>query len=122
MSELSPGIIYEVLYVVKLKREGYGWELPVTLRLSVPRETVRNHQVNLYEKIRGEWMELNIRHFKTRHGETGQVCFKLFERGEHLKQGLVIKGGHSQAKTHMTVHTNKSNYRCKHISSCFECM
>ena len=78
--------------MVKLKKKGSGWELPVILGLSVPSEAVRYRQVDLLGKIREEWIELNVRHFRTRHGETGQVCFHLSQRGEHLKKGLVIKG------------------------------
>ncbi|KAL6311592.1 hypothetical protein AAG906_039219 [Vitis piasezkii] len=86
MPELTPGVLYEVAYEIKVKRGGYGWEHPVTLTLSVPGERARSRRVNFYELPRGEWIEVKVGEFKTRPGETGQVSFEL------LKMKHMIKG------------------------------
>lgn len=91
MSELSPDMVYDVFYQVKLTKSGSGWELPITLRLSLPGGTVRERQVSLLHKPRGEWMELNVGNFKTRAGESREVCFDLYEHGGHWKTGLIVR-------------------------------
>ncbi|XP_022719932.1 protein PHLOEM PROTEIN 2-LIKE A1-like [Durio zibethinus] len=91
--DLSPGTVYEVVYVVMLTKEASGWELPVKLKLSLPDGKVQERQVSLLQKPRGQWMELGLGHFCTgENGETGEVCFDLYEIGGHWKSGLVIKG------------------------------
>ncbi|XVE90304.1 hypothetical protein DITRI_Ditri20bG0066800 [Diplodiscus trichospermus] len=95
MSDLSPATLYEVVYEVKLTKDASGWELPIKLRLSLPGK-VKERQVSLLQKPRGEWMELNVGHFCTEEsgetGETREVCFDLYAHGGHWKNGLVIRG------------------------------
>lgn len=92
MSELSPGISYDVFYQVKLTKGGsFGWELPITLRLSLPDGTVRHRQVSLLKKPRGEWIELNVGNFQPQQGEDREVCFDLYQHGGHWKSGLIVK-------------------------------
>uniref|UniRef100_A0A5B7B4V9 Protein PHLOEM PROTEIN 2-LIKE A1-like n=1 Tax=Davidia involucrata TaxID=16924 RepID=A0A5B7B4V9_DAVIN len=92
ISDLSPGIVYEIAYVVKLTNGASGWELPITLRLSLPDGTLKERQVSLLEKPRGQWIELNVGNFQSQDGENREVCFDLYEHGGHWKSGLVIKG------------------------------
>ncbi|KAJ0013694.1 hypothetical protein Pint_20835 [Pistacia integerrima] len=99
VSDLSPGAVYEIVYVVKLTKEASGWELPIHLKLSLPDGTVKQRQISLFEKPRGEWMELNLGKFLTENGEQNEVCFDLFEHGGHWKTGLVIKGAILRPKT-----------------------
>ncbi|KAA8520323.1 hypothetical protein F0562_014579 [Nyssa sinensis] len=97
--DLSPGIVYEIVYVVKLTNGASGWELPITLRLSLPDGTVKERQVSLFEKPRGKWIELNVGNFESQDGETREVCFDLYEHGGHWKSGLIIKGAILRPKT-----------------------
>ncbi|XVE62414.1 hypothetical protein DITRI_Ditri06bG0116300 [Diplodiscus trichospermus] len=97
ISDLSPATLYEAVYQVKLTKGASGWELPITLRLSLPNGRVQERQVSLLHKPRGEWMELNVGNFFTEDengetGETREVCFDLYEHGGHWKKGLVVKG------------------------------
>ncbi|XVF56732.1 hypothetical protein PTKIN_Ptkin06aG0143900 [Pterospermum kingtungense] len=97
ISDLSPGTVYEVAFVVMLTKGASGWELPIKLNLSLPGGKVQERQVSLLQKPRGQWMELSLCHFCTtgENGETKeaeQVCFRLYEIGGHWKNGLVIKG------------------------------
>ncbi|CAO2827908.1 unnamed protein product [Amaranthus hypochondriacus] len=91
MSELSAGVTYEVVYVVKLTKSASGWELPLMLKLSAPGEETKIRQVSLLMKPKGEWFELNLGCFQAIHGENREVCFDIYEHGGHWKNGLVIK-------------------------------
>ncbi|EEF38353.1 ATPP2-A2, putative [Ricinus communis] len=92
MADLSPGTAYEVIYVVKLTKGASGWELPITLKLSLPNGEVRERQVVLLQKPVGQWIELNVGNFLTKKGDKGEVCFDVFEHGGHWKNGLIVKG------------------------------
>lgn len=91
MSELSPGVTYESVYVVKLTKSASGWELPLMLRLNVPGEENKIRQVSMLMKPKGEWFELNLGSFQAKAGENGEVCFDIFEHGCHWKTGLIIQ-------------------------------
>ncbi|KAK0602347.1 hypothetical protein LWI29_032527 [Acer saccharum] len=102
ISDLSPGIVYEVVYVVKLTKGASGWEFPITLRLSLPSGEVQDRQVSLLEKPRGKWIELNVGNFLTRTGETREVCFDIYQHGGHWKTGLIIRGAILRPQHHST--------------------
>ncbi|KAK6918060.1 Phloem protein 2-like [Dillenia turbinata] len=93
ISDLSTGVAYEIVYIVKLTKGATGWELPITLRLSVPGKSTKERQISLLDraKARGEWIELNVGSFVAEDGETGEVCFDLYEHGGHWKTGLLIQ-------------------------------
>ncbi|KAL7234016.1 hypothetical protein ACSBR1_017588 [Camellia fascicularis] len=91
ISDLSQGIIYQVVYEVKLTNGARGWELPIMLRLSLPDGQFQERQVSLLEKPKGQWIELNVGKFKAQDTENGEVCFDLYEHGGHWKTGLVIR-------------------------------
>ncbi|KMT20722.1 hypothetical protein BVRB_1g006960 [Beta vulgaris subsp. vulgaris] len=91
MSELSAGVTYESVYVIKLTKSASGWELPLILRLNVPGEETKIRQLSLLMKPRGEWFELNLGTFQAKANEVGEVCFDIFEHGGHWKTGLIIK-------------------------------
>ncbi|KAE8037270.1 hypothetical protein FH972_009871 [Carpinus fangiana] len=92
LSELSPEVVYEIVYVVKLTKGASGWEFPILLRLSLPNGRVQERQVSLLEKPRRQWMELNVGNFQTKNGESGEVGFDIYQHGGHWKKGLIIKG------------------------------
>ena len=92
ISELSPEVVYEIVYVFMLTEAASGWELPIRLILALPDGRVQASQVSLLEKPRGQWMELSVGNFQRKNGELGEVSFIIREHGGHWKQGLVIKG------------------------------
>ncbi|KAM5578804.1 lectin [Rosa sericea] len=92
MSELSSGVVYEIAYIVKLTKEGFGWEFPVTLKLKVPEGREQKRQYSLLEKPLGEWIELIGGSFQAKEGETREVWFDICEHGGHWKSGLILKG------------------------------
>ncbi|KAM3732690.1 hypothetical protein ACB098_11G078200 [Castanea mollissima] len=83
MSNPSPEVEYEIVYVVKLTKG---------LKLSLQDGRVQERQVCLLEKPRKQWFELDVGNFQSKDGESGEVCFDLFEHGGHWKNGLIIKG------------------------------
>ncbi|XP_021758304.1 protein PHLOEM PROTEIN 2-LIKE A1-like [Chenopodium quinoa] len=91
MKELSPGVTYEVVYVVKLTKSASGWELPLMLRLHAPGDEIKVRQESLLMKPKGEWFELNLGSFQAKADISDEVCFDIFERGGHWKTGLIIK-------------------------------
>ncbi|XP_015871395.2 protein PHLOEM PROTEIN 2-LIKE A1 [Ziziphus jujuba] len=93
MSELSPGVDYEIAYIIKIKNGASGWELPVTLEINnLSERKVQKRVVSLLEKPRGDWIELNGGSFQTNKEGPRDVWFTLYEHGGHWKKGLIIKG------------------------------
>jgi hypothetical protein len=92
VSELSPEVVYEIVYVVKLTKGASGWEFPILLRLSLPDGRVQERLVSLLEKPRRQWIELNVGNFQAKNGESGEVSFDIYQHGGHWKNGLIIKG------------------------------
>lgn len=99
LANLSPGRIYEVVFVVMLKDPAYGWEIPVNLRLTLPDGSKQEHKENLMEKPRGKWIEIPAGEIKSSTEKTGEMEFSLYEyEGGKWKKGLLIKGVKIQPK------------------------
>ncbi|KAL8508477.1 hypothetical protein ACS0TY_018923 [Phlomoides rotata] len=92
IANLSPRQLYEIVFVVKLKDPAYGWEVPVTLRLTLPDGSQQKHTENFMEKPRGRWIEIPAGELKNLGGKAGEIEFSLYEyEGGEWKKGLVIK-------------------------------
>ncbi|THG01719.1 hypothetical protein TEA_024984 [Camellia sinensis var. sinensis] len=96
ISELSPEVDYEIVFIVRLAKGCSGWELPNTLKLSLPNGQVRERHVCLYEEPKGQWLELNVGNFRTTKGDKGEVSFNFSNTGGHWKCGLLFKGNGSR--------------------------
>ncbi|KAL6285865.1 hypothetical protein ACE6H2_010255 [Prunus campanulata] len=92
MSELSAGVVYEMAYKVKLTNGAFGWELPVTVKIRFPDGREQKRQYSLFQKPRGEWIELSGGSFEVKGEENGEVWFDLCQHGGHWKKGLIIQG------------------------------
>ncbi|XP_042500833.1 protein PHLOEM PROTEIN 2-LIKE A1-like isoform X2 [Macadamia integrifolia] len=91
-SKISSGIVYEVAFVVMLKDNACGWEVPVTLQLFLPNGEVQEHKECLLNKPKNQWITLYIGEFKKCAEKAGEIEFSLFENEKQdLKKGLVIK-------------------------------
>uniref|UniRef100_A0A3Q7F1Q9 Protein PHLOEM PROTEIN 2-LIKE A1 n=2 Tax=Solanum lycopersicum TaxID=4081 RepID=A0A3Q7F1Q9_SOLLC len=92
-TKLSPGLIYEVVFIVMLKDPAYGWENPVNLRLILPDGSRQGHTENMVEKRREKWIEIPAGEFMTSADQkNGEIEFSLYEyEGGNWKKGLVIK-------------------------------
>ncbi|XP_041023408.1 protein PHLOEM PROTEIN 2-LIKE A1-like [Juglans microcarpa x Juglans regia] len=92
-ANLSPGTLYELAFVVKLKDPAYGWEVPVNVRLTLPDGNKQEHKENLMKKPRGDWIEIPVGEFVPSPENTGEIEFSIYEyEGGEWKRGLVIKG------------------------------
>ncbi|CAL5412869.1 unnamed protein product [Camellia sinensis] len=99
-ANLSHGVAYEVVFVVMLKDPSYGWEVPVNLRLITPDGTTQQHQENLMQKPRGQWIEIPAGEFRMSPEKIEDIQFSLYEyNGGQWKRGLVIKGVAIRPKT-----------------------
>ncbi|XP_071702707.1 lectin-like [Rutidosis leptorrhynchoides] len=92
MTKLTPGIKYEVVFVVMLKDPAYGWEVPVNIRLTLPDGNKQQHKEYLMEKPRSRWFEIPVGEFIAEE-RGGCVEFSLYEyEGGVWKRGLLVKG------------------------------
>lgn len=92
-TKLSPGILYEVVFVVMLNAAAYGWEVPVNVRLTLPEGNKHERKVSLMDIPRGQWTEIPIGDFRASPGKIGNIEFSMYEyEGGNWKSGLLIKG------------------------------
>ncbi|KAL0442338.1 UNVERIFIED_CONTAM: protein PHLOEM PROTEIN 2-LIKE A1 [Sesamum latifolium] len=99
IANLSPGTMYEIVFVLKLKDTAYGLEVPVNLRLTLPDGSRQEHKENLKEKPRGQWIEIPAGEFNTSDKKIGEIEFSLYEyEGGKWKRGLLIKGASIRPK------------------------
>ena len=92
-TKLSPGIRYEVVFVVMLKATGYGWEIPVNVTLTLPDGNKHERKVNFMEKAIGQWIEIPVGEFRVLAGKLGDIEYVIHQsEGGKWKRGLLIKG------------------------------
>ncbi|XP_026432401.1 protein PHLOEM PROTEIN 2-LIKE A1-like [Papaver somniferum] len=95
ISRLSPGVNYEVVFIVMLQEDGYGWEVPVDLCLVLPDGKRLIQKVNLETMPKSQWIEIHVGDFKTPHQLGDQEKEVNFIMSEHeklnWKKGLVIE-------------------------------
>ncbi|KAF3947923.1 hypothetical protein ACB098_07G034700 [Castanea mollissima] len=91
--DLSPGTVYEVVFVVKMLHEDRcrKWNYPVTLNLILPHSKKETRYENLAEKPRGKWFEIQVGEFKMTPENVGEISFQLEEFSSDWKCGLVLK-------------------------------
>lgn len=92
-SHLTPGVMYEVVFMVMMTKQGHGWDKPVNLRLKLPDRIVAQREVCLLEMPKGQWTELKVGEFMVEIRSAGEMEFSLYEyEGGQWKRGLVIRG------------------------------
>ena len=97
---LSPGILYEVVFVVKLKDPAYGWAVPVNVSLLLPNGYKHEHKEKLQTKPRERWIEVRVYEYITSPENVGEIQIGMNEYdGGEWKRGLVIKGISIRPKT-----------------------
>lgn len=97
---LSPGILYEVVFVIKLKDPAYGWGVPVNVSLVLPNGYKQERKEKLQTKPREQWIEVPVGELITSPENVGEIQFGMHEYdGGEWKRGLVIKGIAIRPKT-----------------------
>jgi len=90
---VSPGVLYQVSFIVMLKDYAEGWELPVNVRLVLPGGRQQQHKENLMEKARERWIEVPVGEFVASEKDVGVMEISMYEyEGGMWKTGLLIKG------------------------------
>ncbi|KAI3898481.1 hypothetical protein MKW92_006330 [Papaver armeniacum] len=96
MSKLSPGVNYEVVFVVMFQKRSYGWDVPVNLLLELSDGQRLVQIVNLESMPKLQWVEIYVGEFETpQHpgNQEKEINFRLFEEEVlNWKKGLVIEG------------------------------
>ncbi|KAJ4713063.1 Protein PHLOEM PROTEIN 2-LIKE like [Melia azedarach] len=97
--KLSPGITYEVGFVIMLMGTSYGWEVPVCLEMQLENGIKQERKENFLTKPRNRWIEIPVGEFFTAPENEGEMKISLTEhRSGKWKSGLVIKGIRIQPK------------------------
>ncbi|KAJ8446587.1 hypothetical protein Cgig2_019740 [Carnegiea gigantea] len=92
-TNLTPGVKYEVAYLIKLEDSSTGWQVPVNFRLTLPNGSKQERKENLNRRPREEWIRIPIGEFETSMENQGEIEFSLHEcEGGKWRKGLVIKG------------------------------
>nr|XP_043637503.1 protein PHLOEM PROTEIN 2-LIKE A1-like [Erigeron canadensis] len=95
MGRLTPGIKYEVVFVVMIKRYySYGWwGVPISIKLTLPDGSTQEHTEDFAKKPRSEWFEIPVGEFIVDAKKGGPVEFTMYEHdSQWWKSGLVLKG------------------------------
>ncbi|KAI3851108.1 hypothetical protein MKW92_042861 [Papaver armeniacum] len=96
MSKLSPGVNYEVVFVVMFREWSDGWSTPVDLCLMLPDGQRPVRKVNLETMPKSQWVEIHVGDFKSPQqpdDEETEASFWLLEQEVlNWKKGLVIEG------------------------------
>ncbi|KAK3410744.1 hypothetical protein EUGRSUZ_J02777 [Eucalyptus grandis] len=89
---LSPKTMYEIAFVIKLRRSCTPWPLPVDLELHLPDGSKVISTESPAKKPKEEWIKLHIGKFATDAKNVGEIYSSLRETCQIDKSGLVLKG------------------------------
>ncbi|KAK9114573.1 hypothetical protein Syun_021370 [Stephania yunnanensis] len=96
-SYLTEGTIYEVSFVVMLKKDASGWDFPVTLDMEEPNGKKSQCKVNMKDLPREEWIEIRVGDFTNEKKGELKFFFSGYEGGL-WKTGLIVKGASIKPK------------------------
>ncbi|KAI6706240.1 hypothetical protein NL676_009202 [Syzygium grande] len=82
VSNLSPQMTYEVVFVIRLRPSGYGWEVPVNFRVTSPDGTRHERKESLKDKPTGRWIEIKAGEVSTSECGEGEMAVSMFETRE----------------------------------------
>lgn len=90
---LSPGTLYEVAFVVKMRETKNGWNSLVIVELTLPDGKCQTSERFLGDiRIDDDWAEVLVGEFTMSATTVGELAFSLSETTGQWKSGLVIKG------------------------------
>ncbi|KAK3188960.1 hypothetical protein Dsin_028521 [Dipteronia sinensis] len=103
-TNLTPGALYQVAFVIKMGESCYGWDHPVNVRLRLPNGTVKQHKQNFRLKPKNEWINIPVDEFTLTPQNTGEIEISMEEyKGGNWKSGLHIKAVTIQPKKHHNI-------------------
>ncbi|GMJ14204.1 ArathNictaba 5, phloem protein 2-A1 [Hibiscus trionum] len=92
VSKLSPGTLYQVVFIAMLRENASGWRRPLKFRLTLPNGRKIEHEETLENKPRENWIEIATVEFETSFENDGEMEIKINEVTNSWKAGLVVKG------------------------------
>ncbi|XP_022715456.1 protein PHLOEM PROTEIN 2-LIKE A1-like [Durio zibethinus] len=99
VANLSPGTFYEVVLIVMLRDQAFGWEISVNFRLTLPNGQKVERKVELMTKPRGKWIEIPVGEFTTSSQNIGELEIYIHEYDAGIRKGgLIVKGVAIQPK------------------------
>ena len=88
---LSPGTLYEIIFVVKVKEGSNISNFPLHLIIGPQHlERITRHH-SLEEDALGNWIEIQVGEFKMSPEMVGNLNFSLEEGTPEWKHGLLVK-------------------------------
>ncbi|TXG48317.1 hypothetical protein EZV62_027611 [Acer yangbiense] len=103
-TNLTPGALYQVAFVIKMDESCYGWDHPVNVRLRLPDGTIKQHKQNFRLKPKDEWIDIPVDEFTVTPQNTGEIDISMDEyEGGNWKSGLIIKAVTIQPKKHHNI-------------------
>ncbi|KAL5775462.1 hypothetical protein ACOSP7_013019 [Xanthoceras sorbifolium] len=92
-TKLTPGTLYQVAFVVKMKNSSRGWDKKVNLRLRLPDGNTKGVEENLMLQPKEEWINIPVDEFLVTPENTGELDISMDEyKDGKWKSGLIIKG------------------------------
>ena len=88
---LSPGTLYEIVFVVKIKDDGNIREFSLKLNIAPPRSKSITRYESLKDKPLKNWIEIQVGEFMMSPQMVGHMSFSIEELSAPWKSGLFVK-------------------------------
>lgn len=88
---LSPGTLYEIVFVVKIKDDGNIREFSLKLSITPPLSKSITRYESLKDKPLKNWIEIQVGEFMMSPQMVGHMRFSIEELGSSWKSGLFVK-------------------------------
>lgn len=88
---LSPGTLYEIVFVVMIKRGSNISNFSLQLGINPPHSKSITHDVSLRLKPSNQWIEIQVGEFLMSPQMVGHMRFYLKETSPPWKRGLLVK-------------------------------
>ncbi|KAL1192075.1 Disease resistance protein RRS1 [Cardamine amara subsp. amara] len=107
--KLTPGTMYEVVFMVNLNDTASGWEEPVTLKLMLKHrdgsQSLQESTLCLNGYIRDNWVDIPAGEFEAPPENVAEIFFSLHQYMDtYSKSGLVVKGVAIRPKDQLPSH------------------
>lgn len=104
MLNVSQPTRYEIIYLIKLKADAFGWgQVPISFEVSVPNADRQKKSVSLeqYKEQYDKWLEVSGGCVEIKPGMSGHLEFRMLEvETRWWKGGMVFEGVKIQPYSH----------------------
>ncbi|KAK8546846.1 hypothetical protein V6N13_093885 [Hibiscus sabdariffa] len=92
VSKLSPGTLYQVVFIAMLREYACVWSRPLKFKLTLPNGQEIEHEETLKNKPMEIWIEIPTLVFQAPFENGGEMQINIREVDGSWKSGLVVKG------------------------------